>query len=70
MSVSANVSAQANVMTPLAGIPTDEGAQTRVRVRAAVVRDYAAAIKQQRAEDNLRFPPGKRICVRDTDARA
>jgi hypothetical protein len=57
MSISANVSAQESVMVPLAWIPTDEGAQTRVRVRAAVVRDYAAAMKQQCAEGNLRFPP-------------
>jgi hypothetical protein len=57
MSISANVSAQESVMVPLSRIPTDEGAQTRVRVRAAVVRDYAAAMKQQRAEGNLRFPP-------------
>jgi hypothetical protein len=57
MSISANVSAQESVMVPLARIPTDEGAQTRVRVRAAVVRDYAAAMKQQRAEGDLRFPP-------------
>ena len=57
MSISANVSAQESVMVPLARIPTDEGAQTRVRVRAAVVRDYAAAMKQQRADGDLRFPP-------------
>jgi hypothetical protein len=58
MSISANVSARESVMVPLARIPTDEGAQTRVRVRAAVVRDYATAMKQQRAEGNLRFPLG------------
>jgi hypothetical protein len=44
MSISANVSAQASVMVPLARVPTDESAQTRVRIRAAVVRDYAAAM--------------------------
>jgi hypothetical protein len=57
MSISANVSAQERVMVPLARIPTDEGAQTHVRVHAAVVRDYAAAMKQQRADGDLRFPP-------------
>ena len=57
MSISANVPAQASVMVPLTRIPTDEGAQTRVRVRAAVVRDYAAAMKQQCADGGLRFPP-------------
>ena len=57
MSISANMSAQESVMVPLARIPTDESAQTRVRVRSAVVRDYAAAMKQQRAKGDLRFPP-------------
>jgi hypothetical protein len=57
MNISANESTRESVMVPLARIPTDEGAQTRVRVRAAVVRDYATAMKQQRAEGNLRFPP-------------
>jgi hypothetical protein len=57
MSISANVSAPASTMVPLARIPTDVGAQTRVRVRASVVRDYAAAMKQQRADEDLRFPP-------------
>src|SRR5271167_717116 len=56
MSITANVLARESVMVPLARIPTDEGAQTRVRVRAAVVQDYAAGMKQQRAEGNLRFP--------------
>jgi hypothetical protein len=57
MSMSANVTAATSVMVPLARIPTDEGAQTRVQVRAAVVRDYAAAMKEQLAEGGLRFPP-------------
>ena len=44
-------------MVPLALIPTDEAAQTRVRVSAAVVRDYAAAMTGQLADGGLRFPP-------------
>jgi hypothetical protein len=44
-----------SVKIPLAQIPTD--AQTRVQFRAAVVRDYAAAMVQQIAEGGLRFPP-------------
>jgi len=57
MSISSKESAQASVMVPLTRIPTDESAQTRVRVRASVVRDYAAAMKQQCADGDLRFPP-------------
>ena len=57
MSISANVSALDSVMVPLSRISTDEGAQTRVRVRAVVVRDYADAMKQQGADGGLRFPP-------------
>ena len=34
MSISANASAQESVMVPLARIPSDEGAQTRVRAAA------------------------------------
>ena len=57
MSSATNVTAETNVMVPLARIPTDEGAQTRVQVRAGVVRDYAAAMKEQIADGGLRFPP-------------
>jgi hypothetical protein len=55
MSISANTSDRESVMVPLARIPTDEGAQTRVRVRAAVFRDYAAAMKQQLDEGTRAF---------------
>jgi hypothetical protein len=56
MSSSANLSpVDSSVMIPLEQIPTD--AQTRVQLRAAVVRDYAAAMVQQIAEGGLRFPP-------------
>jgi hypothetical protein len=43
-------------MVPLARIPTDQGAQMRVKVRAGVVADYAAAMKVQIGEGGLRFP--------------
>jgi ParB-like nuclease domain len=55
--MSISVLAAGTVMVPLARIPTDEGAQTRVKVRTAVVRDYAAAMIGQLAEGGLRFPP-------------
>jgi hypothetical protein len=55
MSSSPNPSpVDSSVMIPLEQIPTD--AQTRVQVRAGVVRDYAAAMLQQIAEGGLRFP--------------
>lgn len=53
----ANVSAADSVMVPLERIPTDAGVQTRVKVREALVRQYAAAMKEQLAEGGLRFPP-------------
>ena len=45
------------VMVPLERIPTDEGVQMRVKFRAKVVREYAAAMKEQLAEGGVRFPP-------------
>jgi hypothetical protein len=42
---------------PLGSIPTDETSQARVKIRPAVVRAYAQAMKQQLAEGSLRFPP-------------
>src|SRR5438445_534389 len=40
----------------LASIRTDDGSQGRVKIREAVVRDYAAAMRQQREEGGLQFP--------------
>src|SRR5262249_8043073 len=57
MSVAPNGSGIDRVMVPLARIPIDPGAQTRARVRARVIRDYAAAMTEQLAEGHLRFPP-------------
>jgi hypothetical protein len=45
------------VMVPLERISCDEADQTRVKVRPAVVRQYAAAMKEQREDGGLRFPP-------------
>jgi hypothetical protein len=56
MSIVPDAPAADTVMVPLARIPTDEGTQMRVKVRPAVVRDYAAAMRQQLAEGGLRFP--------------
>ena len=57
MSLSSNGLVTDNVMVHLERIPTDEGAQTRVTIRAAVVRHYAAAMTEQLTEGGLRFPP-------------
>src|SRR5712692_2797859 len=38
-------------------IRLDEGSQARARIRPGLVRDYAAAMRQQLAEGGLRFPP-------------
>jgi ribosomal protein S14 len=46
-----------SVMVPLDRIATDDKGQTRVKVRPAVVREYAAAMAEQIAEGGLRFPP-------------
>lgn len=46
-----------NILVPLDKILTDEAAQTRVKPRAGVVREYAAAMKTQLAEGNWQFPP-------------
>jgi hypothetical protein len=50
-----NVSAE-RVMVCLDQIGTGEKAQTRMKVNAAVVRDYAAAMAEQITEGGLRFP--------------
>jgi hypothetical protein len=57
MSIASIVLTGDSVMVALDRIPVDEKAQTRVKVRAGVVREYAAAMKAQRAEGELRFPP-------------
>lgn len=46
-----------SVMVPLERIPTDDGVQTRVKVRDNLVRAYAASMQQQLDEGYLRFPP-------------
>jgi hypothetical protein len=41
----------------LAAIPTDDACQVRIKIRPAVVRAYAQAMRQQVSEGGLRFPP-------------
>ena len=53
--MSSEVLATGNVLVPLDRIPTDEAAQTRVKPRPGVIRDYAAAMTAQIAEGGLRF---------------
>jgi hypothetical protein len=57
MSISSSMLSAANVMVPLDRIATDEKGQTRVNVRPAVVRVYAAAMAEQIGEGGMRFPP-------------
>jgi hypothetical protein len=57
MSNSDNNSDGSLVLVPLANIQTEAGALMRVRIRPAVVRAYAAAMKKQLEEGGLRFPP-------------
>jgi hypothetical protein len=42
---------------PIAGIAIDQSLQSRVKVRAEVVRTYARTMGQQVSEGGLRFPP-------------
>jgi hypothetical protein len=44
-------------MVPVAKIRVDEGSQLRSKISPAVIRAYAAAMKEQLAEGGLRFPP-------------
>jgi hypothetical protein len=44
-------------LIPLEAIPTDGAAQVRLKIRPAVVRAYAQAMRQQVKEAGLRFPP-------------
>jgi hypothetical protein len=44
-------------LIPLASIRTDDGCQARVKIRPAIVREYAQAMTQQQGEGGLRFPP-------------
>ena len=44
-------------LIPLAQIQTDPTCQARAKIRLAVVRQYADAMKQQLAEGGLVFPP-------------
>jgi hypothetical protein len=46
-----------SVMVRLDRIATDEIGQTRIKVRPAVVREYAAAMAEQMGEGGMRFPP-------------
>jgi hypothetical protein len=57
MNISSGESAAGSVMVPLNNIPTDAIGQTRVKVCDAVVREYAAAMREQEAAGGLRFPP-------------
>jgi hypothetical protein len=43
-------------LIPLASIPTHEASQVRIKIRPAVVRAYAQAMRQQVREGGLRFP--------------
>jgi hypothetical protein len=56
MSISSSMLSADNVMVPWDRIATDEKAQTRVKVRPTVVREYAAAMAEQAAQGGLRFP--------------
>ena len=57
MGTSPTLVAGESVMVPLDRIATDDQGQTRVKVRAAVVREYAAAMTGQLADGGVRFPP-------------
>jgi hypothetical protein len=58
MSTTSHAIAPAEVhLVSVADIQADESSQARVKINASVVRDYAAAMKQQLAESGLRFPP-------------
>jgi hypothetical protein len=57
MSFSSSMLSAANAMVPLDRIATDEKGQTRIKVRPAVIREYAAAMAEQIGEGGLRFPP-------------
>jgi hypothetical protein len=50
MSISSSMLSADNVMVPLDRIATDEKVQTRIKVRPAVVREYAAAMAEQMGE--------------------
>ena len=56
MSSALSVPTSNRVMVPLAGIVVDEDGPLPVRIRDGVVREYAAAMRQQRAEGSWRFP--------------
>jgi hypothetical protein len=57
MSHSTSNSTCSTILVPLTDIQTEAGALMRVRIRADVVRAYAAAMTAQSAEGALRFPP-------------
>jgi hypothetical protein len=57
MSISSSMLSADKVKVPLDRIATDEKGQTRVKVRPAVVREYAAAMAEQIGEGGMRFPP-------------
>jgi hypothetical protein len=57
MNISSGMSTAGSVMVPLDAIPTDPAGQTRVKVHAAVVREYASEMREQIAAGGLRFPP-------------
>ena len=57
MSISPKMLTADSVMVPLDRIATDDKGQTRIKVRPAVVREYAVAMAEQVAEGGLRFPP-------------
>jgi hypothetical protein len=57
MSSSTSMLTADSVMVPLDRIRTDEKGQTRIKVRPAVVHEYATAMADQVAEGGLRFPP-------------
>ena len=68
MSISSNMLSADNVMVPLDRIATDKKGQTRVNVRPAVVREYAAAMAEQicgSAADRTAQNAARRQCLRD-----
>ena len=57
MTISSNNMSPESILVGLDKIGTDEKAQTRTKVNAAVVQQYAAAMAEQVAEGGSRFPP-------------
>jgi hypothetical protein len=57
MSSTMNVCVKEPILISLDRIPNSDSTQTRAKIRAHVVREYATAMKEQLATGGLRFPP-------------